>query len=117
MFYKEDIIEILENKKENEVLTIYYDGFTGIGINGVQDKSISIRSLEDSNNIVSFAEHSDGVKIKTEIINLEIKDNYIKASFEKYRKGKYCDNFFRIKVYSVLVPYNSIQSIELYEIS
>lgn len=117
MFYKEDIEEILENKKENEVLTIYYEGFTGMGINGAQDKSISIRNLEDSNNTVSFIEYGNREKFKIEIIDLEIKDNYIKASFVKYRKGDYSDYFSRIKAYSVLVPYNSIQSIELYEIN
>lgn len=113
MFYKEDIIEILEDKKENEILTIYYEGFSGRGINGIQDKCISIRNIEDSENTVSFIEYSDGEKIKTIMLNLDIKDNYIKASFEKYRKTKFNDIFVGIKKYSVLVPYDSIQSIEI----
>lgn len=112
MFYKEDIIEILEDKKENEILTIYYEGFSGRGINGIQDKHISIRNVEDSENTVSLIEYSDGEKIKMIMLNLDIKDNYIKASFEKYKKTKYTD-FIKIRTYSVLVPYDSIQSIEI----
>ena len=113
MFCKEDIIEILEDKKENEILTIYYEGFLGRGINGIQDKCISIRNIEDSDIIFSLIEYSDGEKIKTLMLNLDIKDNYIKASFEKYRKTKYNKVFVFIKKYSVLIPYDSIQSIEI----
>ncbi len=113
MFCKEDIIEILEDKKENEILTIYYEGFLGRGINGIQDKCISIRNIEDSDNTVSLIEYSDREKIKTLMLNLDIKDNYIKASFEKYRKTKHNDVFCFIKKYSVLIPYDSIQSIEI----
>ena len=56
---------------------------------------------------------SDGEKIKTLMLDLDIKDNYIKVSFEKYRKTKYNDIFVFLKKYSVLVPYDSIQSIEI----
>ena len=113
MLYKEDIEEILLEKYEEQVLTIYYKGFKGKGINGVYENYISIRNLDDDCNIVSNIEYSDGEAFQTRMINLELKNNYIKASFQKYRRTKYNKEFKLISIYSTIVPYDSIQSIEI----
>lgn len=111
MLDREDIQGLLEEIKDNEVLVLKYSGFNGHGINGVSSQSTRLRT--DVNMIVNMVEHYDGEVNKTELISYELRANYIMARYIHYKKGKYCKEFNNGREYGVIVPYDSINSIEI----
>lgn len=115
MLYKEDMEELLLSKNKEEVLTIYYEGFTGRGINGMSEKFITVRNLSDDTNVVQNIKYGDE-SYKIIIVDLDLKANYIKATFKKYRKPEYDKEYYLNREYTTIVPYTSIQSIEIEKI-
>ena len=111
MFDREDIKELLEEVTPGAVLVIHYNGFTGHGINGTSSKSMKIR--EDIYNNVSYIQQYDGDINKTVIKFIELRTNYIIAKYDTYRKRKHSDSFVNNGSYGVVVPYDSINSIDI----
>lgn len=116
MFTKKDIQDLLNELDLTEAMTIYYEGFTGRGINGVSGHSINIKNDIDINNLVIYIDGYDE-QWKTYLIDLKLTERYIKAQFKSHKKDKYDKEFSRIfKFWTVVVPYDKIQSIEIREV-
>lgn len=111
MITKEALINLLKDMELTDVLTIYYDGFIGKGINGVQSKDISLSN--NFPNVVERISRSNGEEEKTELLNYWLEDGYVKAKYSYYTKGKYDDYFRRIRTYFIIVPYERISSMKI----
>ena len=103
MFTKKDVEEICKELNTYEVMNVYYKGFTGRGINGVQAKCVRIKDHKSENTLINSIEYQ-----KKYIQNLEFKENYFKVSFILKNEKKNST-----EEYSVLVPYDGITSIEI----
>lgn len=114
MLNKQDILELLkETSNTSFVMAIHYEGFVGRGINGVMNNVMFIKDLENSYNDLVLATESSGDIFKTNLNDLVITDNYIKAKYTEYYKGKHQDIFRVNKEYFVIVPFDRITSIRL----
>lgn len=114
MLLRDDIQEILDGLDINEVMTINYDGFYGRGINGLGHKYACIKNNYTTNSWVEYTEGYDNEKTKTSLIYLKLKDNYIKATYMRYRKDRYDKKFLGVgKEYTVIIPYDRISSIDI----
>lgn len=111
MITKEAVIKILKDMELTDVLTIYYDGFVGRGINGVKSKDMSL--AKNSSTIVEDISYSDGREEKTELLNYWIEDDYIKAKYSHYKKGKYDKKCEKVSTYFMIIPYERISSMKI----
>lgn len=108
----EDIIENILKKDTRDRLLIHYDGFVGRGINGVSSRSVWL-AYEEIVTVCSVEQY-DGDTTRTDLISYDIREEYIIARYQDYRKGKYSKEFIRRgKEYSIIIPYSSISSMEV----
>ena len=114
MLNKQDILELLkETSNTSFVMAIHYEGFVGVGLNGVMNNVMFIKDLENSyNDLVLAIEKNNGI-YKTNLNSLTLTDNYIKAKYTEYYKSKNQDSFRVNKEYFVIVPFDKITSIRL----
>lgn len=115
MLLKEDIQELLDGLDTDEAMTIHYDGFIGRGINGTSSKYTCIKSGCGESNLVEYRKGYDD-ETKVYLTYIHLKDNYIKASYRVYEKGKFDKEYRRQGEYTVIVPYDRISSIDIIEI-
>lgn len=115
MINKDIIIKEINEMNSGDILTIYYDGFEGRGINGVSSKDISISKSNCLPYIVSETSWSSGEKFKTEILEYYLENDYIKARYSYYRKDRYEKNFIKSRTSSMVIPYDRINSLEIKE--
>lgn len=99
MFFKEDLEKILKEKKENEILSIFYEN----------DKSILIRDLNDWCTVVK---KSNDKTLGIEDLILE--DNYIKVDYVVLEKEQ--EKYNLKEKYSIILPYKSIKLIKINEL-
>ena len=108
----EDIIENILKEDTRDRLLIHYDGFIGRGINGVSSRSVWLAYEEIVT--VNMIEQYDGDVTRTDLISYDLKEEYLIARYQDYRKGKYSKEFIRRgKEYSMIIPYSSISSMEI----
>ena len=112
---KEIINSYLTGSNEDDRLLIRYSGFQGHGINGVSAKSIWFMNREGEV-VVSHIRQNSGEEDKIVQLKYELKDDYLIARYQDYKKYKYSrigEYDKKGGEYSIIVPYSNITSLEI----
>lgn len=113
MFTKKDIEDLLSELDANQSMVLHYGGFIGRGINGVSGNSTNIKNDINIQPLVKFIDGYDG-KIKTYITHLDLRDNYLKASYTSVKKNEFSNEYKSQGPQStIVVPYDGITSIQI----
>ncbi|WP_277229860.1 hypothetical protein [Romboutsia timonensis] len=113
MFTKKDIEDLLSELDVNQSMVLHYGGFIGRGINGVSGNCTNIKNDMNIQPLVKFVDGYDD-KIKIYLTHLDLRDNYLKASYMATKKAKYSNVYKPQDSYpTVVVPYDGITSIQI----
>ena len=108
------IEDIINNLDPSEVLQINYKGFTGRGINGVMHKAIYVCDIEKEDSIVNY-KTVNSASYRTKMQAFLIREEIVMGVYQDYiQKYKHSDWEESGGEYAVIVPYESIESMEIY---